>query len=102
MLLLGNGSNVLFADAGFDGVVVHLGGPGFTRVALERDAEGPGRHRLEAGAGLSITKLLRFTKEENVDGLEVLGGVPGTAFAVWAPMGGNDWQASIRRASPRW
>jgi UDP-N-acetylmuramate dehydrogenase len=76
-LILGNGSNVLFADTGFDGAVLHLG-EGFTASHFERDAFGSGEHCLEVGGGLSITKLLRLTKEHNVAGVEYLGGVPGT------------------------
>jgi UDP-N-acetylmuramate dehydrogenase len=76
-LILGNGSNVLFADAGFDGAVLHLG-DGFAASHVERDALGRGVHRLEAGAGTSITKLLRVAKEQELAGVEFLGGVPGT------------------------
>ncbi len=76
-LVMGNGSNVLFADRGFDGVVLHLG-EGFDHLGLERDLHGPGVHRVEAGAALSITRLLRFAKVEALAGLECLGGVPGT------------------------
>lgn len=76
-LVLGNGSNVLFADAGFDGVVVALG-EGFRRAELQRDHHGPGRHRLEVGGALSITRLLRLARREALDGPERLGGVPAT------------------------
>jgi UDP-N-acetylmuramate dehydrogenase len=76
-IVLGNGSNVLFADAGFSGVVIHLG-QGFDGVDCTRDQHGPGRHRLEAGGAVSITRLLRATKDLEVAGVEFLGGVPGT------------------------
>ncbi|MGM0576603.1 MAG: UDP-N-acetylmuramate dehydrogenase [Myxococcota bacterium] len=76
-LVLGNGSNVLFADAGFDGAVLHLGG-GFAQVSVTRDALGESAHSLEAGAALSVTRLLRFVKRELLAGVEYLGGVPGT------------------------
>lgn len=76
-ILLGNGSNVLFADAGYAGAVVSLG-TGLQRWTLERDALGAGAHLLEVGAGLSVTRLLRVTKREGLEGLERLGGVPAT------------------------
>jgi UDP-N-acetylmuramate dehydrogenase len=76
-LVIGNGSNVLFADAGFDGAVLRLGN-GFARAHVERDALGEGIHRLEAGAAVSITRLLRVTKDQELAGVEFLGGVPGT------------------------
>ena len=76
-LILGNGSNVLFSDAGFDGAVVRLG-EGFAKAEVTLDAFAPGQHLLEVGAGLSINKLLRFAKTHNLAGVECLGGVPGT------------------------
>ena len=76
-IVMGNGSNVLFADAGFSGVVIHLG-QGFSGVSCVRDVHGPGHHRLEIGGAVSITKLLRATKELEIAGVEFLGGVPGT------------------------
>ena len=76
-LIVGNGSNVLFADAGFDGAVLHLG-VAFEGATLTRDLHGAGAHRLEAGAALSITRLLRVAKDESIAGVEFLGGVPGT------------------------
>jgi UDP-N-acetylmuramate dehydrogenase len=76
-LVLGNGSNALFADQGFAGAVLRLGAA-FDHVAVTRDARGPGEHRLEAGAALSVTRLLRFVKDEQLLGVEFLGGVPGT------------------------
>ena len=76
-VILGNGSNVLFSDAGFQGAVIHLG-EGFKHIALRRDHHGPDAHRLEMGAALTITRLLRVLKEEQISGVEFLGGVPGT------------------------
>ncbi|MFT7580404.1 MAG: UDP-N-acetylmuramate dehydrogenase [Myxococcota bacterium] len=76
-LLLGNGSNILFADAGFAGTVIKLGA-GFSAITLTRGAQGDGQHLLEVGAATSINKLLRFTKTENLAGVEALGGVPAT------------------------
>ncbi len=76
-LVLGNGSNVLFSDVGFGGAVLRLGGE-LAVNRLDRNKLAPGQHRLEAGAGLSITRLLRVAKDEQLAGLECLGGVPGS------------------------
>ena len=76
-LVLGNGSNVLFADGGFAGAVVHLGGE-FDFCEVQRDFHGEGAHRLHVGGALSITRLLRATKTLAVAGVEFLGGIPGT------------------------
>ncbi len=79
-LVLGNGSNVVFADAGFRGVVLKL--DGLTATSLTRDALSPGVHRLEAEAGLSVTRLLRLVKDQGLAGLEFLGGIPGTVGGI--------------------
>jgi UDP-N-acetylmuramate dehydrogenase len=90
--ILGNGSNVLVADRGLDGAIVHLAAGGeLDRVALVRDARGPGLHRLEAGAGVSVTRLLRTAKDEQLGGLWVLGGVPGTVGGAVRMNAGTRW-----------
>lgn len=70
VLVLGRGSNVLVADAGFDGLVVTLG-PAFT--TLEADGV-----RVRAGAALALPQLARRTAALGLTGLEWAVGVPGT------------------------
>jgi UDP-N-acetylmuramate dehydrogenase len=73
LMLVGNGTNVLFADAGAQGIVA--------RLALvewhlrELDAE---TARLVAGAGVSLPKLVNDLAERGWAGLEWGAGVPGT------------------------
>lgn len=76
-LVLGNGSNVLFADQPYPGAVIHLG-HGFDQAHIERSDEASGDHTLEVGAAMSITRLLRLAKDEQISGVEFLGGIPGT------------------------
>lgn len=75
--VIGNGSNVLFSDRGFEGAVIHLGA-GFQEYGLSRDFFGPGEHRLEAGGAVTINRLLRFANKNRTSGIEALGGIPGT------------------------
>lgn len=70
LLVLGGGSNVLVADAGWDGLVVRLGG-GFTGV----DVRGT---RLVLGAGASLSAALVAAERAGLSGLEELCGIPGT------------------------
>jgi UDP-N-acetylmuramate dehydrogenase len=68
--VLGNGSNVLAPDEGFDGVVI-----------CTRDLEPfleflPGA-RVRASAGTLNARLLRACAEQGLGGLEALSGVPG-------------------------
>jgi UDP-N-acetylmuramate dehydrogenase len=70
VLVVGNGSNLLVADAGFPGLVVTLG-PGFD--FLEIDATD-----VLAGAGVALPTLARRTAAAGLTGLEWAVGVPGT------------------------
>jgi UDP-N-acetylmuramate dehydrogenase len=70
-LALGNGSNVVIADAGFDGVVWWIGSSltGITAAAPDR---------LRIAAGTSWTQVMRFLTTEGWRGLEFAAGIPGT------------------------
>lgn len=65
--VLGGGSNVLVADEGVRGVVLHLGNLNRTT----RDG-----NRVAAGAGVTLPSLLRATKDIGLAGLERLTGIP--------------------------
>ncbi len=65
--VLGGGSNLLIADSGVDGFVLHL--ERWNRVVKD------GR-RLTAQAGASLPSLLRRSKEAKLSGLEGLIGIP--------------------------
>ncbi|MBQ2618562.1 MAG: UDP-N-acetylmuramate dehydrogenase [Oscillospiraceae bacterium] len=69
-LLLGKGTNVLVADAGVPGVVVHIGEAlGAVRVAGTR---------MEAGAGVPLSVLAQRAREHSLTGLEFAHGIPGS------------------------
>lgn len=73
LMLVGNGTNVLYADAGARGVVA--------RMALDdwRLETVDGEHTLLiAGAGASLPKLVNDLAKEGLAGLEWGAGVPGT------------------------
>jgi len=69
-LLLGKGTNVLVADAGLRGVVVHIG-EGLDAVRVTGT-------RLEAGAGVSLAVLAQRAREHALSGLEFAHGIPGS------------------------
>lgn len=87
--VLGNGSNVLVSDRGFAGAVITLTGA-LGEVSLTRDVR-PGVHRVIAGGGLALTRLLRLAKDEALSGLWVLGGVPGTVGGAVRMNAGTRW-----------
>jgi UDP-N-acetylmuramate dehydrogenase len=68
IFILGGGTNILFADEGFDGLVIKISIKG-----LRVDEE-----NLIAGAGELVSDVLNFTKENELSGLEWAGGLPGT------------------------
>ena len=69
-LMLGGGSNVLFADEGFSGVVVRLG-RGFQGLQIEGD-------RARAKAGTKLVTVLTKAREAGLGGVEFFAGIPGT------------------------
>ena len=68
--LLGNGSNILFADEGFAGVVIDISALG-SDIAVEGNM-------LTAGAGVRLAALCRAALEHGRSGLEFAYGIPGT------------------------
>ncbi len=68
--MLGAGSNVLFGDGGFDGIVVRLTGE-FQLVTF-------GMNVVKAGAGVRLGSLIQKTVSRSLSGLECVAGIPGT------------------------
>ena len=73
--LLGNGSNTLFADEGYDGAVVDLRGLNFGPTA---QAQPDGSTCLTAGAGLTLGRLCAAAQQQGLAGLAFACGIPGT------------------------
>ncbi len=95
VLILGRGSNLLVADAGFDGLVVSLQ-KGFDGLAVDGN-------RVKAGAGLSLPVLARRTAAAGLNGLEWAVGVPGSVGgAIRMNVGGHGSDTSATLVSLRW
>jgi len=87
LFVIGRGSNLLVADAGFDGVVVHLGA-GFASIELPGvdgadgvdglEASGGGPTVVRAGAALALPVLARRVADAGWTGLAWAVGVPGS------------------------
>jgi UDP-N-acetylmuramate dehydrogenase len=69
-LMLGGGSNILFADEGFKGVVIRLG-RGFQGIHIEGD-------RVRAKASTQLVTVLTKAREAGLGGVEFFAGIPGT------------------------
>ncbi len=70
-LILGNGSNVLVSDNGYQGVVLVFNKQFSDIRLLDGD-------RIEADAGASLMKVCRFACEHSLTGLEFAYGIPAT------------------------
>lgn len=95
-LVVGKGSNLLVADAGFEGVAVQLG-PAFAEIDIDRAT---GLVRL--GAATLLPVAARRTAAEGLTGFEWAVGVPGSvggAVRMNAGGHGSDIAASLQRAS---
>lgn len=68
-MVLGGGSNVLFSDREYQGIIIKL--DSFKNIELTRN-------KIRVGAGYSLMKLSLFAAKKGLTGLEFAGGIPGT------------------------
>ncbi|MBI3589259.1 MAG: UDP-N-acetylmuramate dehydrogenase [Candidatus Liptonbacteria bacterium] len=68
IFILGGGTNLLFSDAGFKGLVLKIDIQHLTANGL----------RIRVGAGVLMPDLLKFAIKQSFSGLEWAGGLPGT------------------------
>ncbi len=71
IFLLGAGSNVLFNDEIYQGVIIKLG-KNFSNLTILKD------NLVIAGSAVTDKKLSKFAKDQNIGGLEFLYCIPGT------------------------
>ena len=77
--LLGNGSNLLVSDRGFDGVMIRLCGDFLScKTALTERTDNLTVNELYAGAAASLSKVAQLAAEESLSGMEFAFGIPGT------------------------
>ncbi|MDE6743915.1 MAG: UDP-N-acetylmuramate dehydrogenase [Lachnospiraceae bacterium] len=84
--LLGNGSNLLVSDQGYDGVMIRLGGD-FSKIEWRKQTEqsAAGGDSISddevichAGAAVMLTNMAQKAAEQGSSGLEFAYGIPGT------------------------
>lgn len=94
VLIVGNGSNLLVRDAGFDGVVIHIGEK-MNGVWREGDV-------IHAGAGAMLATVAMAAQRAGLSGMEPLSGIPGTCGgAVYMNAGayGGEISAVLKEAA---
>lgn len=69
LFILGGGTNIIFSDQGFPGLVLKIS------IDFIRWQD---NGRVQVGAGLLMSKLVRLAAEKNLAGLEWAAGLPGT------------------------
>lgn len=69
--LLGNGSNLLVSDEGFDGAVL-------STAAMDCFVSAQGETTLYADSGVSLPRLAAFAADQGLSGLEFAAGIPGS------------------------
>lgn len=67
---LGNGSNVIFSDEGFDGVIIKTSKLNFINIDKKNNTA-------QAGAGVLMTSFSRMMRENGLGGMEFAYGIPG-------------------------
>jgi len=78
--VIGGGSNILFADEGYRGLIIKNSSRGITLI--------PQSLEVEALSGTRLADLVEFACESGLAGLEFLAGIPGTVGgAVWGNAG---------------
>jgi UDP-N-acetylmuramate dehydrogenase len=89
LLVVGRGSNLLVADAGFPGVALVLGGA-FETLTVDADSA-----RVRAGGAVALPVLARRAAAAGVSGLEFFVGIPGSlGGAVKMNAGGHGRETS--------
>ena len=68
--LLGNGSNLLVSDKGFDGVILQVADK-FDRIERQGTV-------LKVQSGALLSRVARYAMEQGLSGLEFASGIPGT------------------------
>jgi len=68
--ILAGGSNMLFADEGFDGLIIQIKNQGEINLVESE--------KIECWAGINLAQVINFARENSLSGLENLAGIPGS------------------------
>lgn len=90
-VILGRGSNVLAADAGYRGCVVKLGSE-FDRIQVDGTT-------ISSGAAVQLARLVNKSLSEELTGLECCAGIPGTVGGALSMDAGSrhEWIGRVVR-----
>ncbi len=80
--LIGDGSNLLISDKGFDGLVLSLPAAAFGQISVKNES-------VTAGGAAHLSHVVMTAAREGLSGLEGLVGIPGTVGAALHGNAGN-------------
>lgn len=95
--ILGNGSNILVADEGYQGVIISM--RGFSQLEFQKEENG--RQTVNAGSGVLLSSLAAKVAARGLTGFEFASGIPGTlggAVAMNAGAYGGEIRDGIQSA----
>lgn len=75
IFVLGGGSNVLFSDEGFDGLVLRLWSD---KIKIDQKTSNCQKVQVIVDAGVNLMTFVNFCKENGLTGMEWASGIPGT------------------------
>ncbi len=102
-MILGNGSNTLFRDTGYEGVVIKLSCDNFSDVFIDETDKG---YMVTAGAAILLSTLAKILLNESLTGFEFASGIPGSlGGAIFMNAGAYDGEIrqivhSVKTVSP--
>lgn len=71
--IMGNGSNLIVADSGFDGAIIKLDGSGFGEISVARE-----KGRICVASGALMRNIAKVAMENDLSGFEFASGIPGS------------------------
>ncbi|MEA2064710.1 MAG: UDP-N-acetylmuramate dehydrogenase [Patescibacteria group bacterium] len=75
--ILGGGSNILFSDSGFDGLVIRIKNLS-SEIKVSDLQIGKEYKIIRAEAGVRLSELVKYSSDNGLSGLEWAAGIPGT------------------------
>ncbi|MEI6228844.1 MAG: UDP-N-acetylmuramate dehydrogenase [Candidatus Saccharibacteria bacterium] len=77
IFVIGGGSNLIAHDEGFNGIIIHIGIPGFEIIYDDDNST-----IVKIGAGENWDSVVKQTVDMSLTGIEAMSGIPGTTGAA--------------------
>lgn len=88
--IMGGGSNILFSDKGFDGLVIRVRESNEGKPIVKMHMEN-GDYFLECWAGEKLSNMVKLAKDSSLSGMEWATGIPGSIGGAVRGNAGTPW-----------